>query len=490
MYGCHIYEGAFMKSKRVGMVIGGILILAMGFPFLVPNGGNVFPGLILNQRVIDGYTREQVQQLLRIEADALQNKILLIGHETYKYELPLREIDVQIDLSKTEERIFAYGRTGSLAVQWWERMKGYFIKQGIEYEIYLNEIRLDEFLKRLSQDLQGEKRDAFLQLLPDGSYQIVKEKPQIVFDIGQIKNEIRNHIFQQNFSMVELRPTSLEKPSVTKEMLHGMDSMLGEYTTYFSNDYNRSSNIKLATEVVNGTILQPGEVFSYNERTGERTAAAGYLDAPVFVDGKLEPGIGGGICQVSSTLFNVALLSGLEVLERSAHFAPVGYLEIGRDATVSYGSLDFVFKNSLPRPIYIMSEYFPGGITIRILGAYQDVPEKAKILQGNVNVISFSTQERIDEKQLESKKVETGHNGYETTIYREVEWSDGRKIQDSFYSYYDPVDTVITFSSEGKRLGLKSEVGSSLMKAANYDLNCSNDDCMKRKEIGVARDAD
>ena len=117
---------------------------------------------------------------------------------------------------------------------------------------------------------------------------------------------------------------------MTNDDVKPLTAVLGSYTTNFdASNANRTHNIELASTKISGTLVKPGEVFSFNDVVGERTAEAGYDDAPVIIDGKLVPGIGGGICQVSSTLFNTALLSGMNIIERTPHFEPVSYIPAG-----------------------------------------------------------------------------------------------------------------------------------------------------------------
>ncbi|HWQ89026.1 MAG TPA: VanW family protein, partial [Desulfitobacteriaceae bacterium] len=131
---------------------------------------------------------------------------------------------------------------------------------------------------------------------------------------------------------------------------------ISQYTTYFDSTLvNRTQNILLAAEALNGKILAPGERFSFNESVGKRTAEAGYKEAPIISEGAFIPAIGGGVCQVSSTLFNAVILAHLEILERHHHSLPINYVPPGQDATVSYPSLDFKFRNTLDAYLQIRS---------------------------------------------------------------------------------------------------------------------------------------
>ena len=130
----------------------------------------------------------------------------------------------------------------------------------------------------------------------------------------------------------------------------------GRYKTSFNpGEKNRTINLKLAAAAINGQIIQPGKTFSFNKTVGPRTRERGYLEATIFVGGKKEQGLGGGICQVSSTLYNAVLNSKLKVVERHTHSLPVTYVPTGKDATVSYGYLDFRFQNNRNYPVKIQA---------------------------------------------------------------------------------------------------------------------------------------
>lgn len=157
--------------------------------------------------------------------------------------------------------------------------------------------------------------------------------------------------------------------AVTGEALKEIDGMLAAFSTYFGGTgQNRGSNIALAAGKINGTVLAPGQVFSYNETVGPRIASEGFQLAPVIVNNQLVPGIGGGICQVSSTLYNAVLFADMKIVRRSHHTFPVHYVPAGRDATVAYGSLDFQFQNTMDTPVYLSASSKGGKLTFRIYG--------------------------------------------------------------------------------------------------------------------------
>ena len=147
-------------------------------------------------------------------------------------------------------------------------------------------------------------------------------------------------------------------------------SILGEYTTKFSSGIkSRNENIRIAAEAIKGKVIEPGEVFSYNKAVGPTTKENGYQRARIFVRGKKAFGYGGGVCQVSSTLYNAAESAGMEVVERHHHSLPVEYVPKGKDAATSYGSVDFKFKNTFSYPVRIDTGIGDNALTIQIVAA-------------------------------------------------------------------------------------------------------------------------
>lgn len=146
------------------------------------------------------------------------------------------------------------------------------------------------------------------------------------------------------------------------------DQILGSCATHLIDNYDRTKNIETALGRLQGLVIKPGKAFSFNWFVGRRTARRGYLPAPVLFQDKKSIQIGGGICQVSSTLYNAALLSDLEILERHRHSSPITYLPLGLDATVAYGYKDLRFKNPHPFPIRISANIAEDTLTISILG--------------------------------------------------------------------------------------------------------------------------
>lgn len=170
-------------------------------------------------------------------------------------------------------------------------------------------------------------------------------------------------------------PLKVLYPSVTTNMLgtEAFPNLLSQYSTsYSTKNQKRTTNLRLAANKINGTVLMPGETFSYNKVVGERTIAAGYQEAPIYVSGKVVDGLGGGICQITTTLYNAVVYANLEIVERSNHQFVPSYAPASRDATVVYGSIDFKFKNNRNYPIKILCSVQNGIANFQIYGLKTD----------------------------------------------------------------------------------------------------------------------
>ncbi|MDR4435293.1 VanW family protein [Bacillus tequilensis] len=181
------------------------------------------------------------------------------------------------------------------------------------------------------------------------------------------KEKFYTYFYGQGPSKVEVPELNIY-PKVDSEMLaHISTQQLGQYVTYFnSNNKSRSHNISLSAEAIDNYVVFPNETFSFNKVVGMRTRDKGYKSAPIIVKGELSEGVGGGICQVSSTLFNAVDRAGLRIVQRYSHTRSVPYVPPGRDATVSWGGPDFRFKNQYNQPILIRAKRYGGSMIVSL----------------------------------------------------------------------------------------------------------------------------
>ena len=237
-------------------------------------------------------------------------------------------------------------------------------------------------------------------------------------------------------------------PTLTKETLSKNFKLMASYTTESGNTENGNSNMRLALSHVNGTVLEPGQVFSYNDTIGDSTNPEnGWLPAGGLSGGVLVQMYGGGICQGSSTLYNAVLRAGLEIVERDCHSSPSSYCPIGLDATVDYGNIDFKFRNQLDPPVYLSA--WMDGVTlhVNVYGCFPSEWDRVEVSSEQVGYepprseVSFVTD--YDLAAGEYVRKTSGNEGYSACAYRTYYKGDtvvkSEQLPDS---YYEPTGTV------------------------------------------------
>lgn len=440
--------------KRWGRIIAGLGICAavMGAaaPFVWMKDDTAMPGLRVNGIAVGGMNKSQLAAMREEKNAVLSGLTLTAHHGDVKEEWAFKDISVRYD-ETLDDRIMAEGRTGHLAADWLTRWKSLLSGDAIHVDPSYDEQALTGKVRQMA-GLYGKDAESPMPVFnADGTVTLKPGRTFLKIDTEKLKEAVANVLRSGEAADVAIPVTEEKNLNLSLAECKEINAVLGKYTTYFGGNPNRSRNIKIAADTMSGWVVRPGETFSFNETTGERAPEKGYLDAPVIVAGKAVPGVGGGVCQASSTLFNAAMLAGLEITNRTEHFSPVSYVPIGQDATVSFGSLDFCFRNHLKHPIYIYAEATDSSISIWILGNEEDEPEIASVARISGEDIPFKEVTVIDPSQKEDKTVEEGHLGYLVTIRQAVRWKDGRTYEDTFTSRYDPVDTVITLKKEPKK---------------------------------------
>ena len=203
---------------------------------------------------------------------------------------------------------------------------------------------------------------------------------------------------------------------VTKTELMNRFGLISAYTTTTTKDKNRNTNIELSAKALNGKTVMPGEIFSFNGATGERTKEKGYKEAPAIAGGQSKDEVGGGVCQTSSTLFNAAVRADLEIIERNPHAWPSSYIEKGFDATVNYPGLDMKFRNNTEWPIFIIAGYSDRKVTVNIygysLGQDVKIDLESKLIKTIPKPSGVNYVINTDLAPGESKKTVSAREGY------------------------------------------------------------------------------
>ena len=252
-------------------------------------------------------------------------------------------------------------------------------------------------------------------------------------------------------------PLKITKPEKTLDDLGEeafADKLATFSTRYDPTNKNRSNNITISTNKIDGTIIMPGETFSYNQTVGERTIAEGYKEAGAYAGGRVVQDVGGGICQTSSTLYNAALLANLEIVDRSNHQFLTSYVDPGRDATVAWGSIDFKFKNTRTYPIKIKATAENGVCTMSIYGIKEDKEYEVVIHSNVLSYIPYTTKYENDSSLEEGKEVveQSGYTGCTSEAYRILKLN-GEVVSKTLLSKdtYDPMTRIIKRGTKGEK---------------------------------------
>lgn len=256
-------------------------------------------------------------------------------------------------------------------------------------------------LQKIHEEIYKEPQDAYVQKNPTVVH------PEVNGIDFKISVEEAEELLKEDKEEYTI-PLKITKPKKTINNLgeEAFPDLLATFSTRFDgSNYNRNTNIKLAAKKVNGTVILPGEKFSFNTIVGSRTIEAGFKEGTAYVGGKVVPDVGGGVCQVSSTIYNTALLANMQIVERSNHMFTTGYVAASRDATVYYGSLDFVFKNSRKYPIKMVASANGGVCKVSIYGIKEEKEYEVIIQSKITSYINPTTIYKEDPTLEEGKEI-------------------------------------------------------------------------------------
>jgi vancomycin resistance protein YoaR len=309
----------------------------------------------------------------------------------------------------------------------------------------------------VEQEVAQKPQNAQLKLGEDRrSYEILEAVPGVSFDREQAAQALEAAP-EGGDTSVEL---TFQKPEISAKQLKKrlFRDDLGSYTTNVSGTADRISNVRLAAEKCDGIILCPGDEFSYNETLGERTAENGFKKAGAYLNGETVQELGGGICQVSSTMYAAALDADLNIVERHNHTFASSYIGLGMDATVSWGGPDFRISNNREDPIRVEARYSDGRATVTFWGTRTD-KRSVKMTSETLETIPYTTVRRSTSglKKGKTSVTQEGSDGYRVQTYKEV-YDDGVLVsrEKEALSVYSPHQKIISVGS-GKKKKKKSK---------------------------------
>jgi len=388
-----------MKGKYCATIVFKILIAQFVLSFIGLSIGCIWQLNIENKKWskliyrdikianidLSGKTKEEARDIIKSQyIDTILNKKLYVTVGDKVYAVDNSHLIKSYEVGNVIEEAFNFGKNLSVI----EKHK--LIKSGSRKQYSMDFTCDDEFINAFIRNIEKEFNkkpiNATIEMKAKGvikvdadtnGYKIEKEKLHKYIE-DKIKAGVSEDIYIK-------APVQKTKAKITQDTLSAINTCISSFSTSFeSSSFMRAHNIDICVKAINGKILMPGEIFSFNEVLGERTKERGYMEAPVIIDNKVESGIGGGICQVSSTLYNAILKAGIQDIDRTHHSLPSSYVDLGLDATVDWGNIDFKFINTLEYPVYIEGYTQNKNLYINIF-SNSNLSKKKYIIESNVN---------------------------------------------------------------------------------------------------------
>lgn len=406
-------------ANKIPVIVSAVILVAGATAAAVSDsiadGDKIVSGVNFEDTPLSGMNDVAAKNFFQNEA-AKKMQPIVFSYNGAEFKIQPNEIDWTAQVDKAVADAQSYGRGGTFLQNFFSQFNAMTTRPKVSLTANFNENLLNQKIAEIAAKVDTQPVNAVVNLNGDD----IEKIPGVIgkkLNQGNLAESLKEPLTNLSFGAgnIELEPEEIQ-PFITTEDIAQIDSVLGEYTTYYYPG-NRGDNIWLAASAISDKIVKTGWVFSFNDTVGPRSYAAGYYNAPVIVNGKTEDGVGGGVCQVSSTLYNAVLLSGLTPTERTPHYFPSSYIGAGRDATVADDVIDFKFRNDFNHPVYLKSFASGSALTICILGTQSDL---------NGHTIA----------------IETGGSAMNPTVYR-VYYQNGEAVMEEYLhtdKYYNPKD--------------------------------------------------
>ena len=364
-----------LKSKGVPLVTA-VAVLVGGGTMAVSNsiaeGDKVISGVRLDGKDIGGMTASQAKNFFEQSA-AQKMKPLTFAYNGQEYQIQPQEINWTPKVNDAVDEAESYGRGKGLLGNFGEQVSSFMGGHDVKLAAVYDEDLLNQKINDIAAQVNTQPVNAYVNLHSNGMIEpiagVIGKKLDTEKLAASLKDPLTNLTMPNQAIALEMEDI---QPFVTTEDVAKIDTVLGEYSTYYYPG-DRGDNIWIAANAISDKILKPGWEFSFNTTVGPRTYEAGYKPAGVIINGKADVDYGGGVCQVSSTLYNAVLLAGLTPTERTPHYFQSSYIGYGRDATVADGQIDFKFRNDLPHTVYLKGEASGSTLTMYVLGTRADL---------------------------------------------------------------------------------------------------------------------
>lgn len=471
------------NSKGINLaiiILSSILILTFGFGYIQINNNKIAKNTYIKDVNVGNLSKEDAKSKILSEGEI---DTITFKYNDKKWHIDPQNINTSYNIDKTVDNAYNVNRNKNIFSNIVGTLKSTFgNKNYINLVVDCDEVKLTSELEKISKEINVNMENANLKVF-DNNIEVSEEKAGLQVDINatliNLKKSLQEGLFEESLVVTKV------EPKIKKEDLEDVNTLLGSYQTVLSDvSPGRIENIKIATQRTSGVLLMPGEEFSYNKYTGLRTVKNGYKNATVIVSGEAVQGVGGGVCQVSTTLYNAVLYAGLDIVKVSNHSIPSSYVDKGRDAVVSDSGLDFVFKNDYNQPIYIKNYYNNGVITCRVYGNNRD-KQNIKISTSIDKVTKAPTKEEKDPtlKKGKEKILERGRDSYTVSTYRIYYDENGKEVKTEKVatSFYPSKQQIVAIGTKKETKSPKKEENNS---STNDNSNNNSDYDKDEDNIG------
>ena len=377
------------------------------------DNGNIFNGIYIGENNVSGLDKEGAEKKLleKLEKDS-EKEIVLIIDEDKKETVTLGELNTKIkDMDKLVDDAYSYGREGSYFKRFYQIRKSESkkFKKEIPFSYNISEEGAEKGLYEKLGKFLMEPVDASVTMEGDNVVHL-KEKKGEGIDIEATVSSVNKFLAEEwtgkkGSVKVTIKPMDAD---ITDDDIKEVTDLLGTFTTFYGEDSGgRGKNVERGAALLDHKILMPGEEMSVENTMGARTTENGFFEANSYAADEVVSSIGGGICQVSTTLYNALLNAELEVIQRSSHSLKVGYVEISRDAAIAENLLDLKFVNNLDAPVYIESRTSGGYLTFNVYG--KETRQEGRTLEfiGEVTDEKMPEKKKFEESEKEFGVMET-----------------------------------------------------------------------------------
>lgn len=442
----------------LGLLCLAVTMVATGVVMSNDGSSKFSKNVYINGTNVGGYTKTEAVQVVTEKLNAKVDNLsieLLHGGKSWCFD----HGDFQVDnaVSQVVNSAYSISKLGE------KQTLKYLAENGANFNVALNLMikNFDQTIDEIAEEIYTEPQNAFVEFTPNEkqNFNVVAEKQGEELDKEMLMQKLEDGFLNGDDIKIEI-PTKKIEPEIKADFFADKLNLQSKFSTSIKNSQSgRRHNVALALKKLNGTIVKPNEIKSFNQIVGPQTESGGYESAIIIINGAFKNGIGGGICQASTTLYNALLLADVEVDEVHKHTLPVKYVEMALDAMVSEGTSDLVFKNTSDNDLYIKSYVKGDDATVEIYGkslpdgvTVKRSAEFIKSIPHSGDKIIVDTNGEYRDKVIykgEYYRLKYPVDGYEAKAYKEY-YKDGKLIdkQEIRHEKYSPQQGIVIEGAE------------------------------------------